>query len=818
MGGSTKILSERNKLSDYVQNGKDEAQITVIVYKDEHRNLKRFCRQFNRQNKNVYHIDGRKVKEGEYLAEIDKLNVQVGNLCQFLPQERVQDFAKQNPQELFASTQKSVCSDTLNQTFVKLIELRNLQLSGNKMVEKTTDLLRDNERRIELLQTSVDNIHRQDELVRKKNVIEKKLAWMEFETIYLECQEIDKDLTLAQKNHEEKMRLKRDLEKLASDKTKERQKYEKSLASESLNKKKFSDALKADSRKMNDLENVIHEAKKQLDAYVENANQHEQKVVENQIILETYEQDYSNYMETIGSVSQIQKQIAEIEHSAQNTRTKIRSLAETREKFNFQIESVIKPNMVQIEEKIKAFHSVATAKHRFVQNNYPDVYRAMLWLRDNRNNFRGHIYDPLIVELGVRSDEYGKYIENCVKLQDLIAFTCEDTDDMTHFLRVMRVEMKLQVNAIHSPRADRVRFKSSVSLSHHYPQFLINIVNFHELNHIHLTFQMPISELRKLGGEIFLIDCVEGPFAIINYLCRSYNIHNVLIGNENLERKANYLPRQLQLFFTPTHRVAVKISKYSDSKSLMSSQLVEKNMFTVRMNKRELDQLNAEKAGLIKNRDMYYNKRNEIEANITLLEEQCKSNFQEKGEHQKRIYQVDVLRKKKEAQETKLRRMEIEPFDIDGEKEKFAAKAKEAVKKRLKLHESSIATYEKLLGVELNEVKARARLNVFKNSNVSFDTELMECNDEIDRIKAYCDRIGRISDTKKQEAKEKQRAALKMTENHKPSEGNKFPYKKDFDELSDDRNVLVEEMEDLEQQISCRSSNDQAVLDEYNER
>lgn len=60
--------------------------------------------------------------------------------------------------------------------------------------------------------------------------------------------------------------------------------------------------------------------------------------------------------------------------------------------------------------------------------------------------------------------------------------------------------------------------------------------------------------------------------------------------------------------------------------------------------------------------------------------------------------------------------------------------------------------------------------------------------------------------------------ALKLTDNHKPSEGDKFPYKKDFDELSNDCNELKEEMEDLEQQISCRSTNDQAVIDEYNER
>lgn len=37
-----------------------------------------------------------------------KLNIQVNNLCQFLPQDRVADFSKMNPQQLLESTEKCV--------------------------------------------------------------------------------------------------------------------------------------------------------------------------------------------------------------------------------------------------------------------------------------------------------------------------------------------------------------------------------------------------------------------------------------------------------------------------------------------------------------------------------------------------------------------------------------------------------------------------------------------------------------------------------------------------------------------------------------
>ena len=41
---------------------------------------------------------------------VNSLNIQVGNLCQFLPQEKVSEFARMNPQELLENTEKAVCS------------------------------------------------------------------------------------------------------------------------------------------------------------------------------------------------------------------------------------------------------------------------------------------------------------------------------------------------------------------------------------------------------------------------------------------------------------------------------------------------------------------------------------------------------------------------------------------------------------------------------------------------------------------------------------------------------------------------------------
>ena len=48
----------------------------------------------------------------QFLFKVDELvanlNIQVGNLCQFLPQEKVADFAKMTPEDLLENTEKAV--------------------------------------------------------------------------------------------------------------------------------------------------------------------------------------------------------------------------------------------------------------------------------------------------------------------------------------------------------------------------------------------------------------------------------------------------------------------------------------------------------------------------------------------------------------------------------------------------------------------------------------------------------------------------------------------------------------------------------------
>lgn len=62
--------------------------------------------------------------------------------------------------------------------------------------------------------------------------------------------------------------------------------------------------------------------------------------------------------------------------------------------------------------------------------------------------------------------EYAKYVENSVAERDLIAFVCEDIEDMNLLIIKLRSEMKLQCNIIHSESATSIlpKFASTIPI------------------------------------------------------------------------------------------------------------------------------------------------------------------------------------------------------------------------------------------------------------------------------------------------------------------------------------------------------------------
>lgn len=114
--------------------------IEIQLFKDSKKKAK-FKRTFNTNGQNKYFVDNVEYSLKKYLEHVALYNIQITNLCQFLPQDRVQDFAKMNPQELLHNTQSSVCAPLCGELFEKLKQLRAQQKGdGNTLIQQVSKL------------------------------------------------------------------------------------------------------------------------------------------------------------------------------------------------------------------------------------------------------------------------------------------------------------------------------------------------------------------------------------------------------------------------------------------------------------------------------------------------------------------------------------------------------------------------------------------------------------------------------------------------------------------------------------------------------
>lgn len=151
-----------------------------------------------------------------------------------------------------------------------------------------------------------------------------------------------------------------------------------------------------------------------------------------------------------------------------------------------------------------------------------NAYKAVLWLKENRDKFSATVHQPMLFNINVKDASYAKYLENIIPMRDLIAFTCENKQDMNLLLKYLRDQQKLQVNVVHSDPMKKVSMQP----------------------------QIPLEDIKKFGFKYYLAELIEVPPSIMNYLVAMYQLNNIPIGTNEIENNTNCIPHSLSCYFS----------------------------------------------------------------------------------------------------------------------------------------------------------------------------------------------------------------------------------------------------------------------------
>ena len=111
LGGDIGYLNRQSDLSSLVNTSStsNEALVEVDLHvPDKASHLQVSCKIFKNQAEPIFKINQKKVSRSELIRKISDLQIQPGNMCQFLPQDVVRDFPTMNNQQIFYNTVKVI--------------------------------------------------------------------------------------------------------------------------------------------------------------------------------------------------------------------------------------------------------------------------------------------------------------------------------------------------------------------------------------------------------------------------------------------------------------------------------------------------------------------------------------------------------------------------------------------------------------------------------------------------------------------------------------------------------------------------------------
>ncbi|XP_063852598.1 LOW QUALITY PROTEIN: structural maintenance of chromosomes protein 5-like [Scylla paramamosain] len=527
LGGKAQVMGRSKEVFDYVKVGKPEAILEVELFVQNQINVVLTHKISSATRKRAWFMQGKEVTHKTAMTRIEELNIQVDNLCQFLPQDRVVAFAKMNRQELLVATEKAVGDPSLHSDHQMLCCSGQLLLKMQNKIKRIEKCIAQAERRSVRLKDVVDNIEVKQKLEKELEDLKTQQAWYMYDLkrkIHQQHKEkvdeaVQELITLKERMNptiqkiKEKSAVLTQTKKIVHSRTqliRKNQDTNETLRAQSDN---LADKVKDACRHFAAQETEEQERRTELKDY-----QRQLDVLLGQLqnLPEMNEKEVAQRLKEL--TDKIHKSSQKIVHLQGETAEVGRAMEQ-------------KKGLIQAHKKeLLILQDVTGQRMQMLRSYNKDAFRATQWLQNNRDSFNGLIYPPICALLNVKNQQYACYVENRIMERDLVAFVCEDKDDVNRLKDEMD-RLKMCVNIVYSNPAVLTNYKPP----------------------------LPIQQLRKYGFETYMLDCVEAPPAVLSFLCQNYSLHRIPIG-----RAGDYdaVPLEISIFYLDKHRYSHIASRY----------------------------------------------------------------------------------------------------------------------------------------------------------------------------------------------------------------------------------------------------------------
>jgi len=474
----------------------------------------------------------------ELTRTINKYNLHVMNLMQFLPQEKVNDLSDLSSKDRLTAFQQAISDgkENLLEKHEKLIEYQKNTINAKDNIigqERTLeDLKRDEERdkvRVERFQTMQKHKDKKQRFVLIKNYVEwtmkKELVeytvacheeWKRQHEEVKEKLMKDVNLQLAKLSKEEpalRKKLLREKNVLEDKGSQEYKLFQKALAAKAglvANVERVQ-KYKAEVRNLMEENLLLDEQMKKKEAeYVQLRDAAEESRAARERQKEESRQE----------IEHLKKQIVAFHPKENGTRTK----QEECEQLIHDLES----KKIEVERKLSGFEQYeqnrinALRSSTFAKAGVSLDNTLKLWelIESNKSRFRAEVFPPAILSMGCQQKHLDIMI-NAIPINMLMTIVCQNAQDLKETNKLAREN---NLTRIANGRVDNINIEAVWN----------SMIDF-----------------KRLGFECALLEYLHGPDGVLAFLCQEARIQNVFYGKQepNLSGMDQNTDRNLKTYF-----------------------------------------------------------------------------------------------------------------------------------------------------------------------------------------------------------------------------------------------------------------------------
>lgn len=730
LGWTPNVLGRANDVAAFVKQGKEECFIEIELQAKEQgkRNVIVNRRLKKQDNTSRWLLHGKSATAKDVKSAVDEFQIDIGNLCCFLPQDRVAEFAQMNPIELLAETQKAAGDVQMSRWHELLKEHGKEKLRLTKLISDESDNANHIEDRLNSLQRDVERARERqeiEEMVETLSILVIDARAREKKSLYgqLRDQKQKQEQNVAQIQHhlqplEGRLKeLERDNVKLKN----QSKKMSDELQKERLTLQKGRDELETLGNKTQDLVEKHASLNKRDETAKKHINQLN-LVIENLRAKVREKPPPPNTSRIDQEMSNLRNSLNSIKQEGNNLNIEYDEIRDDIYRLNKEHEST--------RAQLHQLDSVKERRLRMLEKADQDTFKAVLWLRNNANLFKGKIYEPVMLEISIRDPRMAHAVEGSVNFLTMKTFVCELQEDYDLFGKMMESQ-RLRVNFCDRGKTRRLD-----------------------------QFERPATqaELQDYGFDSYIIDSIEGPDIILRYLCDDFHLQKVPVALD--DRNVN-IPKvgssgKFQRFIAGRNSHQILRSNYGSNQSQTSTRsLQQARIFNQSIDqdmKRRLDDTLLRIENEKNKNDGRVSSINEqkevLQARAGKLKEQLQNMEQEKESmlNASKLWEKDRLALS--MAETELEKERSRPT-LEHQKEQLNRQIDD-------ICEQCAVLLERLCAMVSNQVKKGALL----------DTFLLQSLHHHEKLQA----LASLKDSKEQlcnEAKESLRSIVELTEKAK---------------------------------------------------